>query len=1324
MTPTWDDTNPVDAAEPDWDNTTPAEVGALDTSKLKISPYEQAKLEGRDEGPYAGGEGARQRNLEEAGALYASLLEPPMRIPRIEATSTAGKLAAAPVNVASGLLESIASPVGLATLPLLEAKAAAPLIKGVFGSLAVRDAAQRLGEASVTRDPGQAAEGFLTGALGGIALPEGTLAGLYRAAKSPIERARIDRTIRRAEEAIPPREPVPETPVVPEPVPETPIEEPKGEPNAVPVGEPAPLPVAETPGSSEEVGARISGAEEPANAQGEVLPEREQVPEEVAPVPEPVAAAKPATNWELFNEELADNLDSFSPARDTGKIDYDLRDVADRFTEYAKADTSGKPVHKLVSDFAKVDEASDSQIRKLRQAVKAISAQEPVAPVAEAAPAPVVEEVKPKSLTEAESVKLAELTNKLDTNQKLTAAESKRYRALLDKAKAQPEIAEKPQVESGMEGPGSPSITQPPDPATMGLDTGSPIYNRIKAHYEMFTKGIRSMYQRGASKDEMALAANQTDTLPGSAANRAKNGLVMAIPKPADRSATTLVMQALKMSPTDPVSYLNTKAQDMVTAAQVFRRRGSGMDRLQAEGAAKLAITYKHAADNFPHLVTEANEAKGRFDSQFSRDQAAGLTTDYEQWYVPQRWDMDLLRSGDGSFIVGGGGKTGNSSFKKSKVFPDYASAIEYAVANPGEYFIPRTLDVSDLLQHRVLSSERQIAKASYFSDLGASGVTDPATGQPVFLNVARGKEPRGYTGFEVMPGKFVAIHNGYEPMFRALFGRSGFAGSAPIEALRSIAAVEKSAGLALDTFHLSRVLQGGLALANKLYLGKTLKKGLALSEYSPADLRRAVASGAMDPEVADYALTPITMEVHGAPVTMTRYELVQNLMKHGLNNGRSVDAIYKEWIHEMPLIGKTLHGVNKFVFDQMSRSAINDSAQIEFQRIAKARPDMTGDQVAKEVAKNINAFFGNIGKESPLKNPETRTLLNVIFLAPNWVYSLAAREVMAAKNIVGLPIDAIRGRPVHMASAAKGIGTGLASYFLATQLLNLYTRHHLTIDNPEEGHKMDAWIPDFSGKGGKGFFISPLSVFGEITHDIIRLRHTKGDYGSAIDQIAMNKLGNLGRAIYTFGAGRDPLSHAKLTGLGSRAANAAVQLAPLPIIASTPGRMALSAASGGRVMQPPQGAVQRQLTASMGFKTEAAPSAQNELYTLAREWMASSKDPKVQAQYAEKLKHDDPAGGPFRDLKMALRNDDVAFAARAYKELLVNHKPENIKKSFTTKPLYTGSNATDKQFYESLNPYQKELYTKGALQERQDLYKKFSDMMKVVYKPSLTPSP
>lgn len=85
---------------------------------------------------------------------------------------------------------------------------------------------------------------------------------------------------------------------------------------------------------------------------------------------ESVSSPEAKVNWDKFNEDLIDNLDSFNPARNTGGRDYELADTADRFVEYAKNDTSGKPLDKLVSDFAKTDEAPTSHIRKLRQSVK------------------------------------------------------------------------------------------------------------------------------------------------------------------------------------------------------------------------------------------------------------------------------------------------------------------------------------------------------------------------------------------------------------------------------------------------------------------------------------------------------------------------------------------------------------------------------------------------------------------------------------------------------------------------------------------------------------------------------------------------------------------------------------------------------------------------------------------------------------------------------------------------------------------------------------------------------------------------------------------
>ena len=95
----------------------------------------------------------------------------------------------------------------------------------------------------------------------------------------------------------------------------------------------------------------------------------------------PPAAASISFDWGLFEENLYDNLDSFAPARHTGRRNYEMNDVASRFVEFAQKDTSGKSLPLLVSEFSKVDTANPSQIRKLKAAVKQVSEEtDPLAP--------------------------------------------------------------------------------------------------------------------------------------------------------------------------------------------------------------------------------------------------------------------------------------------------------------------------------------------------------------------------------------------------------------------------------------------------------------------------------------------------------------------------------------------------------------------------------------------------------------------------------------------------------------------------------------------------------------------------------------------------------------------------------------------------------------------------------------------------------------------------------------------------------------------------------------------------------------------------------
>lgn len=89
------------------------------------------------------------------------------------------------------------------------------------------------------------------------------------------------------------------------------------------------------------------------------------------------APVTPEFNWDLYNEDLRGDLESFSPARSTGVINYDLMDAGDRFVEFAKSKPESMPWSEILKEFSKTDEAIASQIKKVRESVKNIEAKYP-----------------------------------------------------------------------------------------------------------------------------------------------------------------------------------------------------------------------------------------------------------------------------------------------------------------------------------------------------------------------------------------------------------------------------------------------------------------------------------------------------------------------------------------------------------------------------------------------------------------------------------------------------------------------------------------------------------------------------------------------------------------------------------------------------------------------------------------------------------------------------------------------------------------------------------------------------------------------------------
>lgn len=705
----------------------------------------------------------------------------------------------------------------------------------------------------------------------------------------------------------------------------------------------------------------------------------------------------------------------------------------------------------------------------------------------------------------------------------------------------------------------------------------------------------------------------------------------------------------------------------------IGQSRGKNLDATRAAEYAK-----SHWGDRkFQDLVRRASDV---LDQQLAEEHAAGIATEEHEAYAPHVIDRDLLVGrGRPVIIAGGGGGTAASGFKKGRTFATIYDAIEAG-------YQPKSLNIASLIEHRVNAGQRMINRL-HWTD-GLRGIMDPTDAKPLVTDVqyrTRGEgkpgyyvAPTGYTPREILPGVRIAVHEGYSRLFDALMGESRVAGTAPGKVALEVAGGIKHGLLAFDTFHASRIAQKELFLTGKV----SYKKGATILEYSDADLSRAVKEGEITQEMADYA--------------RQNRAAADQLLRAGLNVGRIQEALYSSGIRKIRGLGD----FNKWVFEKLTRGAMLESGLIEMERIAKANPGFTQEQVAMKVARDLNAYFGNLGRQGIFKSATFQDLARLVALAPQWVESMARTEIGGAKQLI---VDPLLKRNLAVGSIGTGVGKGLLAYFVGTQLLNLATRGTFTWQNPEPGHKLDAWIPDTGGKGN-GFFISPFSVVAELTHDMIRYSHSEPDILAAAARIASNKASPMMRAAKILLGGKD-WDNSKIIGAWDKAKAAALALAPTPL--------PLSPLVKGSLFP---GQLQRQLTASAGFKTEPAKSNVAMVHELANTWMKHSADPMLRERWQREQERE-TGQTVLGKLRLALIRNDVEAAKQEYQTLLAaGHKAKDILEQMrpsradgTQKGF--GLNARlERKFRNSLSPEQQDIYKK-AIEERRALWQRFLEI-------------
>lgn len=591
----------------------------------------------------------------------------------------------------------------------------------------------------------------------------------------------------------------------------------------------------------------------------------------------------------------------------------------------------------------------------------------------------------------------------------------------------------------------------------------------------------------------------------------------------------------------------------------------SGMDkstledqnnRVQASKAPQqIKDAYQYALDNFNDLQDAAQKAKSIFDDEHAAESSAGIDVDHIDNYVPHAYDRDAMFPGRGVILSETGAPSGRTSHLKQRVFPTYADAIDAG-------YVPEDFSITDSVRGRVAAGQRMINSRLWVDQLRS--VTD-TQGNPIVTDMVKqpkGTEvpPSGYVSMEPFRGTRVAVSEYFSPLLKALTGPS----SIP-KVLSNAEGFVKHSMLAFDTFHASRIMQKQMAMMGKV----SYNKGVSLLEYSDKDLDAAIKSGEITQDMADYARENRARS--------------NEALAQGLNVGGFSDALYRNVLDSIPkaIGGGIPRAVNRWVFDKLTRGAMLESYNWAWDRYRGDFPDLTDAEYSRNLAKQMNEYYGNLMSQGLFKSRTARDALRIVALAPNWVESMARNELRAvtegARSVTGAGRAGPEGviQPFKISANARATATGLMAYVVGTQLVNLFTRGNFTWENPEPDHKMDAYIP--GGQSSPGFFVSPLSVFAELTHDFVRYMGTKEDAIAAATQIAKNKESPIARAVSDVTMGKDYFDRPLITPW-EKAKQAFLDLTPIPISAG---------AAFGQEKYP--GEKERRLFGAFGMKVEPA---------------------------------------------------------------------------------------------------------------------------------------
>jgi hypothetical protein len=762
--------------------------------------------------------------------------------------------------------------------------------------------------------------------------------------------------------------------------------------------------------------------------------------------------------------------------------------------------------------------------------------------------------------------------------------------------------------------------------------------------------------------------------------------------------------------------------------APTWRR---AIDRLERE------IDYARDHWDDPQLQRTAAQILKEGKDEIDYENKNGFDVTERAYYLPGRYEGAFWS--DSQVVLsafGGSRKLLGEQYRGPKRFRDMYEAISKGP------FIPADYDPAVLMESRVRSGRyrvAQLAAREMWKDM-----RDPETGKPIAVapKMVPKEDPQtGQVHMQYFPpsleystliypsdmrrGVPLAVSEPYVNMIQSLSDKSHI-GRVPggREALMTASILKHGWLLVGDLYHFARLSWYGASLAGKRWwdINVNYKGGFTALNWRPEDMPEAVEKGFITQEAADWVNeTAPVKNRDGTYTDRSNYEVGRALMKNGLNSSRVIDAMYKDAIRNIPLIGEPWHKIigpyNRWLFDRYTSGLMLQKAVENFRRLHEKFPEHDLQSLTRDVVTDMNTEFGNMGRQGIFRNPTFRDFAQIFLLAPMWREGIIGKEVRTysrlAKAGVSLAKGDLRGAQYHVETpVTRSMLRGVAAYFVLTQVMNLISRKQFTWQNPEHDHKMDAFIPTGHGTG---FWISPMSVFMEMTHDVNRLMGSRPTAHAALVQIGVNALGPVGKAAKVIATGEDEFGR-KLTTTAGVLKTAAGELAPMPLSFGAPAK-AIAHKLAPETFSPPRpGSVQRQMFGWAGMKGQPADSKLVQARRMADDFVEKNN---LKIDQGFVLTPTDAAS--YSSLRSALVNDDVKETRKIFNRLREQHpvtrdsKGKIIKDpiaqamaTWAQRPL-TGSYDNENMFMDSLNDKDFELYNQ-ALDEKQNVLNKYID--------------